>query len=462
MPNPPSNKLNSDANLNTNSDPQNATQTPPPCSKSNFESSHALVTQIKQWGQALGFADIGITDTDLSSYETEYFNWLGENYHGDMDYMARHGTKRTRPNELEPGTQSIISVRLNYLDLSSDSAIVQLHQPQQAYISRYALGKDYHKLLRKRLQALAEKIAQEVPNFHYRAFTDSAPVLERPIAEKSGLGFTGKNSLIIHPRAGSWFFLGELYTNLKLPIDPPFTKQGCGPCTACIKECPTQAIIDNAVVDARRCISYLTIEYKGSIDEALRPLIGNRIYGCDDCQLVCPWNKFTENAKESAFSVNHNQLDNQSLLSLWQWTEVEFLKKLEGSPIRRIGYAQWTRNLAIALGNIKGNSESDASEGKTIEDASITEVIEALESKLNLINELVDEHIHWAIKQQQTILNRGGSVERSIDFCSDNSVIEPPINLTYQTIKPFKAPKYYLPSLKESLNRINRNPRNRA
>jgi len=389
-----------------------------------------LVAKIKNWGKELGFADIGITNTDLSDYEADYFNWTGKHYHGDMDYMARHGTKRTRPNELEPGTVSIISARLNYLDLSAYSALEQLHNDQQAYISRYALGKDYHKLLRKRLQALAEKISLEVHDFQYRAFTDSAPVLERPIAEKSGLGFTGKNSLIIHPRAGSWFFLGELYTNLKLPIDPPFTKQGCGPCTACIQECPTQAIVDNTIVDARRCISYLTIEYKGVIAEELRPMIGNRIYGCDDCQLVCPWNKFTEDTQESAFKTQYhnNKLDNQSLLSLWQWDETQFLKRLEGSPIRRIGYAQWTRNLAIALGNCQKKSTL------------LHEIINALQSKLAETTPLVDEHILWAIQQLQ---DRITSRSVSTNTASKPSATNPAAQVV---LKPFIAPKYYLPN----------------
>lgn len=379
----------------------------------------SLIEKIKRWGRELGFADIGISNTDLSAYESDYFQWILNHYHGDMSYMERHGTKRTRPQELEPKTRSIISARLNYLDLSAHSAIEQLHNDQRAYISRYALGKDYHKLIRKRLQALAEKITQEVPHFQYRAFTDSAPVLERPIAEKAGLGFTGKNSLIIHPRAGSWFFLGELYTNLALPSDPPFTKQGCGPCTACIQECPTQAILANNTVDARRCISYLTIEFKGSIDTKLRPLIGNRIYGCDDCQLVCPWNKFTQETQESVFKANaHNALDKATLLSLWQWNEAQFLKQLEGSPIRRIGYAQWTRNLAIALGNCQTESPE--------------KLLTALKQKLNTLNSLVDEHIVWAIQQ-----------------LSQRQQKQPVQN--HQRIKtPFNAPKYYLPVKKLS------------
>lgn len=417
------------------------------------DAQKSLSQRIKQWGKELGFADIGITDTDLSKYEADYFNWIGENFHGEMAYMANHGTKRTRPNELEPGTQSVISVRLNYLDLSSESAIEQLHNPEQAYISRYALGKDYHKLIRKRLQLLAEKIAEEVDDFHYRAFTDSAPVLERPLAEKAGLGFIGKNSLIIHPRAGSWFFLGELYTNLDLSADVPFAKQGCGPCTACIQECPTQAILDNAVVDARRCISYLTIEYKGSIPEELRPLMGNRIYGCDDCQLVCPWNKFTAGTEEVAFKARNdsgNQLDNQSLLALWQWDESTFLKKLEDSPIRRIGYAQWNRNLAVSLGNIEFNQRSIDNVGL------FRQVIIALQSKLNQINELVDEHILWAVAQLQSRMDcladdlENFDLTRPGNFESEqnNLTSEQSINPLIKEIKPFIVRKYYLPKKK--------------
>ena len=453
MPNQNSIPLNAqkrssdDLSLQTNATVQSSNLS---VKSSETDQMQSLADSIKQWGLELGFADIGITDTDLSAYEADYFNWLGENYHGDMGYMEKHGTKRTRPNELEPGTQSIISVRLNYLDLGSESALAQLHQPQQAYISRYALGKDYHKLLRKRLQALAEKIALEVEGFQYRAFTDSAPVLERPIAEKSGIGFTGKNSLVIHPRAGSWFFLGELYTNLKLPIDAPFTKQGCGPCTACIKECPTQAIIDNAIVDARRCISYLTIEFQGSIAKELRPLMGNRIYGCDDCQLVCPWNKFTESTQEPAFSAK-NRLDNQSLFDLWQWSENDFLKKLEGSPIRRIGYAQWTRNLSIALGNITGFDKQTEQLNDKID--LLNQVILRLKDKLNQISPLVDEHIEWAIDQQESRLKETELNTTNLESNHSEKVIEATELTARQLkqanlIKPFKAPKYYLPTAK--------------
>ncbi len=389
-----------------------------------------LALKIKHWGKELGFADVGITHTDLSEYEADYFDWIDHGYHGEMAYMERHGTKRTRPTELEPNTVSIISVRLNYLDLEATSATEQLHNDQQAYISRYALSKDYHKLLRKRLQALANKISQEAPNFQYRAFTDSAPVLERPIAQNAGLGFTGKNSLIIHPRAGSWFFLGELYTNLSLPNDPPMTKQGCGPCTACIQECPTQAIIGNGVIDARRCISYLTIEFKGSIAKELRPLIGNRVYGCDDCQLVCPWNKFTQDTHEASFKAHNNSklsLDNTSLLSLWEWDEVQFLKKLEGSPIRRIGYAQWTRNLAIAIGNSQN--------------IPLNTTVSILQNKLGKLNYLVDEHIIWAVQQLKNRLTLSHSP------LNPNKYTQSTKN-KHSIQKPFIAPKYYL-SLKK-------------
>jgi epoxyqueuosine reductase len=392
-----------------------------------------LAQNIKTWGKQLGFADVGITHTDLSAFEAHHFNWIGENFHGQMDYMAKHGTKRTRPTELEPGTLSIISVRMNYLDLQASDPTVQLHQSQQAYISRYALGKDYHKLMRKRLEQLAKRISEHVTDFTYRAFCDSAPVLERPLAQQAGLGFIGKNSLIIHPRAGSWFFLGELYTNLNLPSDPAFSKQGCGPCTACLAECPTQAIVGDALVDARRCISYWTIEFKGSIDLALRPLMGNRIYGCDDCQLVCPWDKFAQSTDETAFfaqgavadtlaNTPRPALDNTSLLAFWQWNETDFLQRFEGSPIRRIGYAQWVRNLAIALGNTQANSDH------------LQHAIHQLTGKLNVVSPLVDEHITWAINQLQTRINAQKAVNLT------------PIEQTIPaTPKPFVAKKYYVP-----------------
>jgi len=390
-----------------------------------------LANQIKQWGKALGFADVGITHADLSHYEPQHFEWLRKGYHGEMGYMASHGSKRTRPSELVPGTVSLISVRYSYYIPDGENPTAQLHQKQHAYISRYALGRDYHKLMRKKLQQLAEKIKAEVPELQYRAFSDSAPVLERPVAEQAGLGFIGKNSLIIHPRAGSWFFLGELFVNITLPVDAPFEKQGCGPCSACIVECPTQAIVENGVIDARRCISYLTIEYSGIIDEALRPQMGNRIYGCDDCQLVCPWNRFAEWSTETDFAPRH-QLDSATLLELWQWTEQQFLDRMAGSPIRRIGYQQWLRNLAIAIGN------SDL--GKI--------GIEALQQKRIEAEEVARIHIDWAIKQ--------------LEKTSTNAKIPSPAPQK-MNIRPFKAKKYYLPlniPLKKNLRKQTSQPSN--
>ncbi len=344
----------------------------------------ALKNLIKHTAQQLGFADTGVTDTDLSAYEAEYFNWLGQQFHGEMHYMAKHGHKRTRPNLLVPGTTRIISLRMPYFSADAYDPVQQLNRNGHAYISRYALNKDYHKLIRNRLKKLIQAIEKTGVKFNYRIFTDSAPVLERPLAEKAGLGFIGKNSLLIHPRAGSWFFLAEIFTDLPLPLDPPFTKQGCGPCTACMVECPTGAIIQEGVVDARRCISYLTIEHPGEIPEALRPLMGNRIYGCDDCQLVCPWNRYGEPQSETAWQPRH-QLDRITLLELWRWDEDTFLKNFEGSPIRRIGYERWQRNLAVALGNADFQSA----------------ILNALKNRLSTASELVKTHILWAISQQQ-------------------------------------------------------------
>ena len=375
----------------------------------------SLSQQIKDWGKALGFADIGITDTDLSHYENAYFKWIAQNFQGEMDYLEKHGTKRTRPAELEPGTLSVISCRMNYFDGDANNAISQLQSSNQAYISRYALNKDYHKLMRKRLNSLAEIIRHRVqltyPNLQFRVFSDSAPVMETALAEKAGLGFKGKHSLVIHPKAGSWFFLGEIYLSIALPADAPFEKSGCGPCTACIQECPTQAIIGDGLIDARRCISYLTIEHKGSIDEELRPLMGNRIYGCDDCQLVCPWNKFAELTTESAFKASPHQLDQASLLELLEWSEPQFQKNFEGSPIRRIGFEQWQRNLCVALGNAQANQQT----------------LQALEA-LMTDSELVNEHRLWAIQQLKNSLK----TTRPGYFLIQN--------------KPARAKKYYLPA----------------
>lgn len=397
----------------------------------NQRNQHKLLKQqIKNWAQELGFADLGFSHTDLTKYESGYFNWIDQGFHGEMEYMVRHGTKRTRPQELEPKTLSVISARMNYLDFAADNPIKILKQSNKAYISRYALGKDYHKLLRKRLQKLAEKIQAVVPEFQYRAFTDSAPVLERPIAEQAGLGFIGKNSLLIHPRAGSWFFLGELYCNINFEPDPPFTKQGCGPCTACMQECPTNAIIADGVVDARKCISYLTIEHKGSIPHEFRQAMGNRIYGCDDCQLVCPWNRFTDDTQETAFQSSQ-ELDSPELLTLWNWTEDEFLKRMQGSPIRRIGYEQWLRNLVIGIGNIKGSTEL------------MTSALHALETKLKQteMSEMLVEHIEWAITELKQRLSESHTVrDKDNNLSSKNSVEN-----NAQNLKPFKAKKYYLP-----------------
>lgn len=400
----------------------------------SVESSLSLAEQIKTWGKELGFADIGITNCDLSSYEADFFSKVERGLFGDMDYMSAHGTKRTRPSELVPGTQTLISVRMNYFDLQAENALNQLHQSYCAYISRYALGKDYHKLLRKRLQQLAKKIHDAVPNLEYRAFTDSAPVLEQSIAQKSGLGFIGKNSLLIHPRAGSWFFLGELYLNIQLPSDPPFEKQGCGPCTACIQECPTQAILDNNQIDARRCISYLTIEYSGVIPKEFRSAMGNRIYGCDDCQLVCPWNRFASPTQEAGFQSQY-ELDSADLITLWAWDETKFLKHFEGSAIRRIGFEKWRRNLAIALGNIKTSAHQK-------------QALEQLQNSQKE-TELVKIHIDWAIENlQESIKNPVEELKENPKKWEQKRVENslPAGKILHKTLKPFVTKKYYYPA----------------
>jgi epoxyqueuosine reductase len=340
-----------------------------------------LSLQIKTWGKQLGFQEIGITDTDLSIAEDRLNDWLDKGYHGEMDYMQRHGTKRTRPEELVPGTLRIIVGRMDYLPADPEFKEV-LNNPDKAFISRYAQDKDYHKLIRKRLQQLAQKIEEKVGQFQYRAFVDSAPVMEKPLAQKAGLGWIGKHTNLINPKAGSWFFLGSLFTDLPLPIDEPFTKNHCGSCKACIDICPTQAIVSPHQLDARRCISYLTIELKGPIPEEFRKMMGNRIYGCDDCQLVCPWNKFAKTSSEISFQANRN-LKQPNLLELFNWTEPEFLSKTEGSAIRRIGYEKWLSNIAIALGNAPTSPE----------------IIKALQDKLDYPSELVKEHVEWALKQ---------------------------------------------------------------
>jgi epoxyqueuosine reductase len=340
-----------------------------------------LATDIKRWSQELGFQQTGIADIHLETAEVHLLEWLKAGYHGNMDYMARHGTKRSRPNELEPGTLSVISVRLDYFPAEDNDPSSILNNPQQAYISRYALGRDYHKVLRQRLQTLATRIEQVTGPFGYRVFTDSAPVLEKALAEKAGLGWIGKHSNLLAEQTGSWFFLGEIYTNLPLPPDNKANNH-CGTCTACIEACPTNAIVAPYQVDARLCISYLTIELRESIPIELRPLIGNRIYGCDDCQLFCPWNRFTKPTTESDFTARH-KLDNITLLELFSWSEETFLANTEGSAIRRIGYECWMRNIAVALGN-------------TI---TTPEVIKALQNFQNHPSDLIREHVQWALSQ---------------------------------------------------------------
>jgi epoxyqueuosine reductase len=340
-----------------------------------------LAADIKSWGRAFGFAEIGITDTDLVAAEVLHQAWLKKGFHGDMDYMAKHGTKRTQPAELVPNTLRVISVRLDYLPPKTKDSWQVMADGEKAFVSRYALGRDYHKVMRQKLQKLCAKIQAETEQFEYRVFTDSAPVLEVALAEKAGLGWRGKHTLLINKAHGSWFFLGEIYTNLPLPIDKKATNH-CGSCSACIDICPTKAIVAPYEVDARRCISYLTIELKTVIPVELRPLIGNRVYGCDDCQLVCPWNKFAEVTQEPDFNVR-NGLDDISLVDCFTWSEAVFVKKMAGSAIYRIGYTQWLRNIAVGLGNAP----------------STVAVINALKSRLDDENSLVREHVAWALQQ---------------------------------------------------------------
>ncbi|MFC1690011.1 tRNA epoxyqueuosine(34) reductase QueG [Pseudomonadota bacterium] len=344
-----------------------------------------LASRIKSWGRQLGFQQVGITDTHLHSHEKLLQNWLGKGFHGSMDYMERHGTRRSRPEELVPGTLRVISVRMDYLTDAARPTEELMEISDKALVSRYALGRDYHKVLRSRLQKLATKIEEETGPFGYRVFVDSAPVLEKALAEKAGLGWIGKHSNLLNLKAGSWFFLGELYTDLPLPIDRP-AENHCGDCVRCINACPTGAIVGPYQVDARKCISYLTIESKEAMPEALRPLVGNRIFGCDDCQLVCPWNRFAKNSQEEDF-MPRNGLDDVALVELFRWTEEEFLERTEGSAIRRTGYTGWLRNIAVALGNV----DLDKAENPQA-------VIDALQQRSDHPSELVREHVAWALK----------------------------------------------------------------
>lgn len=342
-----------------------------------------LAEDVKAWGKQLGFQQVAIADCNLNEADEHLSAWLEKQFHGSMSYMAENRDKRRHPELLVPGTIRIITVRMDYLP-QDDKALEILNDPSKAYISRYALGRDYHKVIRQRLRQLAAKINDIVGQFNYRAFTDSAPIFERALAEKSGLGWIGKSSMLINKDAGSWFFLGTLYTNLPLPLDEPVTEH-CGSCTACLDVCPTQAIVAPYQVDARRCISYLTIENKKSIPEEFRKAIGNRIYGCDDCQLVCPWNKFAKTTEVEDFTPRH-ELTDADLIALFAWTEGEFLKRTEGMAMRRATYTGWLRNIAVALGNAPTSEET----------------INALKSRANHPNEIVREHVAWALRQHKT------------------------------------------------------------
>ena len=348
------------------------------------QSESELKHAIRRWGAELGFASVRFAPLDLSDAEPGLQAWLAAGFHGDMDYMARHSLLRARATELVPGTRSLISVRLDYLPDAGNPIECEalLADPDRAYVSRYALGRDYHKLLRNRLQRLADRIEAEIGPFSYRPFTDSAPLLEVELAARAGGGWRGKHSLLL-TRAGSWFFLGELLTDLPLSPDTPEVPEHCGSCTACLSACPTGAIIAPYQVDARRCISYLTIEHPGAIPVELRPLLGNRIYGCDDCQLTCPWNRFARPTKESDFQPR-NGLDSARLIDLFAWTEAEFEARLAGSAIRRIGWERWLRNIAVALGNQPFADPATRA---------------ALQAHRNHPSALVREHVEWALQR---------------------------------------------------------------
>ena len=342
-----------------------------------------LKRNVLRWCAELGFQDAGVSDIDLKLADARLNEWLQKQFHGSMQYMERHGSKRSHPAELVPGTVRVISVRMDYLKEDQESARLLLDHDSKGYVSRYALGRDYHKVLRGRLRELARRIEGQVGEFGYRVFVDSAPVLEKAIAEKAGIGWIGKHTNLIDRDSGSWFFLGELYTDLPLPVDEPETSH-CGTCVACIDVCPTDAIVAPYQLDARRCISYLTIENKGPIPEEFREAIGNRVYGCDDCQLFCPWNKFAELSDESDFAPRHG-LDDADLVDLFAWDKQTFLDRTEGSAIRRIGFEAWSRNLAVALGNAK----------------STPRIVTALRERLDDESEMVREHVSWALARHE-------------------------------------------------------------
>jgi len=341
----------------------------------------ALANRIRAWGAELGFQGVGIADADLSAAEPRLLEWLARGWHGEMEYMARHGALRARPAQLTPGTLRVVSCRLGY-QAEGGSAPSDGHE--DAYVARYARGRDYHKVLRGRLQALCERVEENVGPFGYRVFTDSAPVMEVELAARAGLGWRGKHTLLLD-RTGSWFFLGEIYTDLPLPVDAP-AEAHCGSCSRCIDVCPTGAIVAPYQLDARRCISYLTIEHKGAIPEELRPLIGNRVYGCDDCQLVCPWNAFAHASSEADFEPR-NGLDRATLVELFSWSERDFDERLRGSPIRRIGYECWLRNIAVGLGNAPTSPQ----------------VVAALRARADHPSALVRDHVAWAHSRHERL-----------------------------------------------------------
>ena len=354
--------------------------------------SKALFSQIQTWALELGFSQIGVTGVDLSAAEPGLLSWLANGFHGDMAYMSSHGLKRARPAELVPGTVSVLTARMDYLPTSTpgdwtDSELQRLNRPNEAIVSVYARGRDYHKVLRARLQKLSERIAEHISPLGYRVFTDSAPVLEAELASRSGQGWRGKHTLVLNREAGSMFFLGEIYLDIALPNSEPVTAH-CGSCIACIDICPTKAIIAPHKLDARRCISYLTIEHAGSIPLELRPLIGNRIYGCDDCQLICPWNKFAQRSALPDFDERAG-LSGQQLSTLFAWTEDDFLKFTEGSPIRRIGHVHWLRNIAVALGNAR----------RVAAKLDLPAIDATLQTRSNHPSEVVREHVVWALQQ---------------------------------------------------------------
>jgi epoxyqueuosine reductase len=341
---------------------------------------NTLKDRIRGWGHELGFTAVGFAGIDLGVAEQGLLDWLAAGCHGAMDYMARHGAKRARPAELLPGTRCVITCRMDYLPEQCRHAEADFRDT--AIISRYALGRDYHKLLRNRLQKLADKIVADFGDFGYRVFTDSAPVMEVELARNAGLGWRGKHTLLLS-QTGSWFFLGEILVDLPLPPDTP-VEAHCGTCTTCLDICPTQAIVAPYRLDARRCISYLTIEHPGSIPEELRPLMGNHIYGCDDCQIVCPWNRFATLTREADF-LPRNGLDQAALAELFAWSETEFNDRLAGSPIRRIGHERWLRNIAVAMGNANSSPK----------------IIAALQARSEHASALVREHVAWALQQHQ-------------------------------------------------------------